>query len=1831
MAAIKPENTRLGRKTSLSSNDTLRPEKPWPDQANQAQSSDSSISELADLWIHDDSFSKEDVLVNTRSFTHISISPGDLVQIVALKVPSDVQDFAAQPATQGTANDDPNESGTSFHPAVEASRAPLGPTRDRHRSFDVQSHVRYLFIAAEVPEEILAKHPDFHVSLHSTVAITFGFRSRTQVVTSRVRRKDCTASHVELIFRDAYLARSDMWRLVNSELACKSVYKAQKINFLGTIKATVTNVWVRGQKVPTAYFSESTVPVFRSESARYVLFIQMSREMWDFDSEGTGEILFNRVVTGFLPDLFKRWAELEVKHLVSIVMFGRMEYGHYQSNPAVGLQEGLQLTARTPPVDHSTTKDFYRVVVTDMASGQWTAILDELKKQFRIFLRDISLRQLELTSLLEDANANVNDATRTKISGRTSTALRGNILEAINIASTQFANDYIDRDLVRTGISIVVITPGPGVFEVDRDMLKMTSANLTNNGIGIDLVCLAKMPLHSVPLFKYRKTPEEPSEDPAVLADGVPLVRSLAGSWASRRNGLLSSKSTSFGSLPASLSRYSTLNYPSNLEDFYYGIPQWIDLSYWPSEQYTNNAFVVTRQRDTNEKLVSGQAKAFVPRLRMYELQMMGIMELGLANISVPYISDTMRSFPETFGVAGQSLSSRATSAPRKGSTGKTRRRRKPIPLDLSQPSLLSRQKQQQGDFFDRMEDYDDSVFGVRPRVKQRFESGLTKTEHVKKDVLAEKSNWAIDMAPLRKDVDQTETQSPPATRPSVQSPLSALSVKAPSVISKAGPAASTSRLPRAISFGLRGLSLTPRATASTGVDLQNAPADTPSKSNTTSRTSEDDTGSLKSPSILEPQLKGYMTSESGSSGPSERAKENSPAKPIKIESPAQIREPTSMKTGRISTNAITADTSSRAPAISYNRLEAPAGDLEDSDGTSEDEASQSTTPSSATEDFEPWLKNVNPSNPAKSHVKAAAWVGKWQHLYPQTPKTSGMKWKSLCTPAAVPLTTEDFPSRTDLEDHYDKDSYVVAHDASKELSEVPKSRESLVYEMLGLRLAHGYQFVVGANLEKTFGAKAASHATFFQLAKLVEDDLSIFMYMGNTIQELSFTSQTEVRVTKYVRKRTQEEAKALQSVFYQPSIRTILSPQYTARPLKLTGFTMGYPWQDADNHLAGRIEDANRAVQRLRFWRARFVLIPVEPPSSARRPVQTMSEENEEEIHLHGIRTLTQMWQRYRYIAPEDRKFKPMTARRKDTNPLDINFQTLNPSEVVATELDKLTAAEGVETQTTRLLPDSELLERETCTVSKLAQIMQSDKGVDIITRRWHLRLHFHCFKGDDFTTWLSANFKDIDSREEAVEFGNELMQHSLFQHVDKRHNFKDGHFFYQIDAEYRAPRPEAKGSWFTGSRRSDKSVPPASGTESGLRESPSGSRSRSGSAPISDGDEASATTPAKPSIEKKRMSISLSKMLRLDVDTRKKSNRPEIINLHYDRLHNPENCYHLEISWMNVTSKLVEDAIVTWATQGERYGLKLVEVPIAEASSISEREPFRAPSRIKLCVQPPKAPIGAANGNSYFTSTSFTPQAPPKQDPLLYHKELLKRFNFVLDLEAASDFPPDVEVEYSWGKLEYHYTQFVHRSGIILAQITDEGEILLLANRLYNTRSASTKDTAGKFDSKKDKGSTAPPTQASGIAGLNVTNPSPQPSPMIRASAGASTTPMVRATADVFGNKAALKAGGMAAYITPEQIKWDLEDFCSDKSALEQFFRDVAAQPPVPQRKASSTSSSILRPVRGGELDNSIPELVLPASLAESGSVGSLTAAMKAGTKTSPGTGSPKGKPTE
>ncbi|KND88745.1 Vacuolar membrane-associated protein IML1 [Tolypocladium ophioglossoides CBS 100239] len=149
-----------------------------------------------------------------------------------------------------------------------------------HADHDCQ-HNRYIFVAKDMPKEMKARQPDVEVYVVKHIADAFGMKKGSQALLAPVDRDHpaIEATHVEMSFKDQYLSRADMWRLTVGELTQRTVYKGQSILFMGTIKAQITAVYVDGQNVRSAFFVRDTRPIFRSESARYVLFIQMSREM----------------------------------------------------------------------------------------------------------------------------------------------------------------------------------------------------------------------------------------------------------------------------------------------------------------------------------------------------------------------------------------------------------------------------------------------------------------------------------------------------------------------------------------------------------------------------------------------------------------------------------------------------------------------------------------------------------------------------------------------------------------------------------------------------------------------------------------------------------------------------------------------------------------------------------------------------------------------------------------------------------------------------------------------------------------------------------------------------------------------------------------------------------------------------------------------------------------------------------------------------------------------------------------------------------------------------------------------------------------------------------------------------------------------------------------------------------------------------------------------------------------------------------------------------------------------------------------------------------------
>ncbi|KAM4728181.1 GATOR1 complex protein DEPDC5 isoform 4-T4 [Anableps anableps] len=320
------------------------------------------------------------------------------------------------------------------------------------------------------------------ISVDQTVAQAFKLRAYQDVIVNIVDPKDVTLDLVELTFKDQYIGRGDMWRLKKS-LVSTCAYVTQKVEFAG-IRAQASELWVKGEKVTCGYISENTRVVFRSTSAMVYIFIQMSCEMWDFDIYG--DLYFEKAVSGFLSDLFTKWKEKNCSHEVTVVLFSRT---FYNAKTLEEFPENLRGSIRQ---NHEGRyyEDFYRVVAQNERRDEWTSLLVTIKKLFIQYPVLVRLKEADGFPV-----------------GYNSTAVQGNYLEAINLSFNVFDKHYINRNFDRTGQMSVVITPGVGVFEVDRLLMILTKQRMIDNGIGVDLVCMGEQPLHAVPLFKlHNKT-----------------------------------------------------------------------------------------------------------------------------------------------------------------------------------------------------------------------------------------------------------------------------------------------------------------------------------------------------------------------------------------------------------------------------------------------------------------------------------------------------------------------------------------------------------------------------------------------------------------------------------------------------------------------------------------------------------------------------------------------------------------------------------------------------------------------------------------------------------------------------------------------------------------------------------------------------------------------------------------------------------------------------------------------------------------------------------------------------------------------------------------------------------------------------------------------------------------------------------------------------------------------------------------------------------------------------------------------------------------------------
>ncbi|XP_065209009.1 GATOR complex protein Iml1 isoform X2 [Planococcus citri] len=331
------------------------------------------------------------------------------------------------------------------------------------------------------------------ISVETSVANAFQLKSYTEVVVKKVDFDSVVLDSVELIFKDQYLGRSEMWRL-KKQLVNSCVYYNKKFEFYNkAIRAQVYEMWSQGERVACGVISEDTKLVFRSSTSMVYLFLQMSSEMWEFDVHG--DLYFEKAVNGFLSDLFQKWKKNSSNHEVTIVLFSRVYY------KATNLEEFPEYTRECLQKDFRGHfyEDFYRVAVQNEKYEDWTGTLVLLQTLFADYRKTVLEYHKKPGYKVPNAFL--------------SSAAHGNFLEVLNISLNVFEKHYLERSLDRTGQLVVVISPGVGVFEVDRELTNVTKQRIIDNGVGCDLVCVGEQPLHAVPLFKFH------NKDTSIMRD----------------------------------------------------------------------------------------------------------------------------------------------------------------------------------------------------------------------------------------------------------------------------------------------------------------------------------------------------------------------------------------------------------------------------------------------------------------------------------------------------------------------------------------------------------------------------------------------------------------------------------------------------------------------------------------------------------------------------------------------------------------------------------------------------------------------------------------------------------------------------------------------------------------------------------------------------------------------------------------------------------------------------------------------------------------------------------------------------------------------------------------------------------------------------------------------------------------------------------------------------------------------------------------------------------------------------------------------------------------
>lgn len=149
----------------------------------------------------------------------------------------------------------------------------------------------------------------------------------------------------------------------------------------------------------------------------------------------------------------------------------------------------------------------------------------------------------------------------------------------------------------------------------------------------------------------------------------------------------------------------------------------------------------------------------------------------------------------------------------------------------------------------------------------------------------------------------------------------------------------------------------------------------------------------------------------------------------------------------------------------------------------------------------------------------------------------------------------------------------------------------------------------------------------------------------------------------------------------------------------------------------------------------------------------------------------------REQYLDNEEIEIPTLIVKEKKAITLWIEDNRFKPS----------TTSESIGNQPTKT--SSPQPKTNNLDLNKIVVKMKGEKGLNIKTRRYKLKLYHHCFLGNEAVDWLVEHFKI--SRTSAVSLGQKLIDKKIIHHICDEYSFKDE------PLQYRFYEDENKSIW--------------------------------------------------------------------------------------------------------------------------------------------------------------------------------------------------------------------------------------------------------------------------------------------------------------------------------------------------------------------------------------------------------------------------------------------------